>query len=296
VSALLENFIEHLEFVKNYSFNTIKNYRQDISGFLEFLKTKRVKIRNVDKDIIRTYLHYLVVERKLANKSISRSISANRTFWAFLKRQKDVSDNPWEKISIPKISRKVLDIPTYEQIDILLRSILAVDPLSIRDRAIFETLYATGIRVSELTSLTIGDLDMFNQELLVYGKGSKERIVIIGKVAANWIDKYLKNVRGNLIKKGVPTKAMFLNKQGGRLTPRSIERKLVMYVNKSALHKKITPHTLRHAFASHLLQGGADLRTVQELLGHVSLSTTQVYTHLNKDQIKDTFKRYHPRN
>jgi len=296
VKDQLTDFLENLEFVKNYSLHTIKNYSQDISGFLKYMQQKRVKTGSVDKDIIRSYLHYLAMEQKISKRSISRAISANRTFWDYLKNTKQAKENPWKKISIPRASKRVLEVPSYEQVDMLLNNISDETPLGIRDRAVFELLYATGIRVSELTSLNAGDLDLFNNELRVYGKGSKERIVLVSDTAKGWLKRYLKEVREELMAKEKQTKALFLNNRGTRLTTRSIERKLLEYVSLAGINKQITPHTLRHAFATHLLEQGADLRTVQELLGHVSLSTTQVYTHLNKEQVKNTFKRFHPRN
>jgi tyrosine recombinase XerC len=296
VKDLLKDFLDNLEFVKNYSYHTIKNYRQDISQFQEYLKTNKIKFNRLNKDNIRNYLHYLAVERKLNKRSISRAISANRTYWDYLKSIKQAKENPWKKVSIPKTSKNMLEVPTYREIDQLLSVIISDKPLKLRDRAIFELLYATGIRISELVSLNISDVDMFNNELLVYGKGSKERIVIISDTARQWLESYLKEVRPQLTNKQDQTKALFLNSLGSRITSRSIERKLSEYLKLTGIKKEITPHTLRHAFATHLLEQGADLRTVQELLGHVSLSTTQVYTHLNKEQVKKTFARYHPRN
>lgn len=296
VHPQLKDFLEHLEFVKNYSFHTIKNYSQDINSFLKYLEGKKVKLKQVDRDLIRSYLHYLSGEKKLSKRSISRYISANRTFWEYLKTIQKVKENPWKKISIPRAGKRVLEVPSYQQIDELLSSISDDLPLGLRDRAIFELLYATGIRVSELTSLNLGDIDLFNNELRVYGKGSKERIVLLSNTAQDWLKKYLKQVREKLAIKDRSIKALFLNKQGTRITSRSIERLLERYLSRTSINREITPHTLRHAFASHLLEQGADLRTVQELLGHVSLSTTQVYTHLNKEQIKKTFDQFHPRN
>jgi len=290
----LDKFIDYLEFVKNYSFHTINNYQKDIEAFESFLKKNKIKLLQIDKDIIRKYLYYLNQEKKLAPKSISRAISSNRSYWRFLKTEKKVKDNPWQKIANPKIPKRILDVANYEEVVSFLDAIKPESPLSKRDRAIFEMIYATGMRVGELISLNMADLDLSQNEILVYGKGSKERIVIIGRVAQEFLEDYIVESRGKLIH-NKKTKALFLNNMGQRITARSIERNMKKYLQRAGTKKILTPHSLRHAFASHLLENGADMRSVQELLGHVSLSTTQIYTHLNKEQIKKAFSQFHPR-
>jgi len=290
----LDKFLNYLEFSKNYSRHTINSYKLDTTHFFQYLQQQNIKMTDVDRDLIRQYLAYGAREKSLSPKSQSRLISANRVFWEFLLEGKIVKDNPWSKIVNPKIPQRLITILSYDDINKLLESITPERPLRIRDRAVFEILYATGMRVGELCALDLENIDFQQQEILVLGKGSKERLVLTGKTALRCLHKYLQEVRPEICgdKKN---SAVFLNQQGGRLTARSIERNLQKYAAAAGMTLELSPHSFRHAFASHLLEKGADLRTVQELLGHVSLATTQIYTHVKKEQLREAFARFHPR-
>lgn len=206
-----------------------------------------------------------------------------------------VEDNPWQQIHSPKLERLLPDFLTVAEIELLLQTINKNqnEVLRARDRALYEVLYATGMRVSELVHMDLTDIDLSQGEVRVFGKGAKERIVLMGKQAQIVLDHYLQHIRPQLLKN--KSQAVFLSARGTRLTQRSIERNLVAYVQQAGITKEVTPHTIRHSFATHMLEGGADLRVVQELLGHSSLSTTQVYTHISRERMRSVLDQYHPR-
>jgi integrase/recombinase XerC len=297
---ILDQFLEYLWQQKKYSAHTISNYQRDILKFLTFLTEKyrtpaKEILGKLTVDDIRAFLVQLN-KNSFAKKSIARFIAANKSFWRFMLKINYLQNDPWDRIGNPKLERKIPGFLTVTEITRLLDTIKNnhQELLGPRDQAIYELLYATGIRVSELVGLNLENLELDNDELNIFGKGSKERIVILGSTAKKALVNYLTKIRPRLLS-GQLNKAVFLNKNGTRITQRSIERNLVNYAQASGLHNKITPHTIRHSFATHLLEGGADLRTVQELLGHSSLSTTQIYTHVTKDRIKKVFAQYHPR-
>jgi len=276
----LENYLDSLKSERNFSPYTLANYRIDLNQFLSFLKEKRLSLFAVDRLSARDFLYYLE-KRKFSRRTLSRKISATRSFFRYLIREGKIMTNPFELISTPKLQKRLPNFLYPEELDKLLEA--TQKP---RDLALFELLYGSGIRVSEAIKLNISDVDLEEGEVHVFGKGSKERIALIGSRAKAALREYLGS------RKQGP---LFLNKRGGRLTPRSVERIIKFYSKKAGLDKPITPHTLRHTFATHLLSGGADLRTVQELLGHTSLSTTQVYTHITKEKLKSVYDLAHPR-
>ena len=292
----VKSFSEYVEQERNLSNNTAKSYFLDLKQLVGFLKKRDITdFSEVDRGIARSFIMFLE-EGKASRKSIARKISCARTFYKYLTRQKVIDKNPWKALSIPKIGKR---LPTFlypEEIDLLLEQPITKTPMGMRDKAILEILYASGIRVSELTGLNITDVDKSDGEILVFGKGSKERIVKMGSAAISAVSDFIKYARPKLVKEGGrKNNALFIGRLGERLTPRSIERTIKKYGKAAGIDKKITPHSLRHSFATHLLERGADLRSVQELLGHSSLSTTQIYTHVTKERLKTVYNKAHPR-
>lgn len=291
----LNNFLQSLKLEKNCSTLTLKSYKSDIRQFLSFLDSGGLALTEINYLILREYLA-LLKEQKYARSSIARKMSAVRSFLKFLKREGLLPNNTWEIVSTPKKEKKLPKFLYIEEVFELLESIPKNSVLGLRDRAILEIFYSTGIRVGELASLTLFSLDLEQGILKVKGKGSKERIVPIGKYALMAVAAYLEKSRPLLEarNKEKETKGLFLNRFGQDLTDRSIRRLVQKYglkIGKSGL----SPHVLRHSFASHLLNAGADLRAVQEMLGHASVSTTQIYTHITREELKRTYLKSHPR-
>ena len=293
----LENYLDFIQGTKNVSHHTVHNYRRDIEQFLEFLrrlKTGDFTFGAVDSYMARRYLASLV-GREYSRKTVARQIAALRSFFRYLCREQIIESNPFVGIRTPKLERRLpqfLDVPEIEDLMKLPRRTL----LGRRDSAILELLYGTGIRVSELTGLSLPNIDLAEQYILVFGKGSKERIIPIGRMAVGALSAYLQESRPLLERKSAGiTDSLFLNHSGTPLSDRSVRRILDKYVALLAIHKRVTPHTLRHSFATHLLDNGADLRSVQELLGHVSLKTTQVYTHVSSERLLSVYRNAHPR-
>lgn len=289
-SEPIEAFLKSLKVERNFSPYTIKNYRIDLLALFDFLEGQQ--IFSLKKEAARKFLYYLE-EKKFSRRSLARKISTCRSFFNWLLREKKTEANPFMLISTPKLERKLPEFLYKDETEKLFSAFKTDRPLDIRDKAIIELLYGSGIRLSEAIKLNISGLDLGSGEVKVLGKGSKERITLIGGKAKMAIQNYLLNVRPKLLIDG--TKAVFLNKNGGRITQRSVERMLKKWIKRAGIIKKVTPHTLRHSFATHLLDNGADLRSVQELLGHTSLSTTQVYTHITKEKMKSVYNDSHPR-
>ncbi|MFH0886977.1 MAG: tyrosine recombinase XerC [bacterium] len=293
---LVKQFITYIEIDRHLSPHTISNYHRDLRGFNRFMeRAKIVDISALPNFRCREYLMYLEKQR-YSRKSIARKISALRSFFKYLLEEEKVLKNPWELIATPKLPGKLPNFLYIEEMKKLLDAPDTATTGGKRDRSILELIYASGIRVSELVTIDMNDLDLERGELSVIGKGSKERIVLLGSHAQNAIRDYIAVSREEILKtKNQKEKKLFLNLRGTALTQRSIERMIMRYSKKALLHKKVTPHTLRHTFATHLLSGGADLRTVQELLGHKNLSTTQIYTHITKERLKTIYNDAHPR-
>jgi integrase/recombinase XerC len=304
LSGLIETFIDYLQSQKGYSDHTIRNYRIDLKQFLGFLIQERrlapedeasLELESIDFLVIRGYLGRLYDTYK--RTTIARKLSTLRSFFSFLEGRGLFKDNPAADISTPKQGRY---IPTYLPVDEMFRLLEGPDrekPLGLRDLAILEVLYSCGIRVAELAGLNISSIDFDQRLVRVLGKGNKERIVPIGRQALMAVKTYLEATLA-LRKKTWGEREdgpLFLNFRGGRLTTRSIGRIVKRYSRECALMTEITPHSLRHTYATHLLDGGADLRSVQELLGHVSLSTTQKYTHVSLDKLMEVYDKAHPR-
>jgi len=297
----INSYISFLKNEKNYSNNTIISYKNDLLQLLNYLKEykiiKRDSIKYIDRSILRKYIVYLK-KCDYSVRSICRKISTIRSFFKFLSREGMVDINPTINLITPKIVKKLPSFLYLEEINKLIETPSGHTILGIRDRAILELLYGTGMRVGELVNLSIRDIDLYEKTVRVFGKGSKERILPLGNPSIRAVQEYLTSrdiFRKNISLDKIDQNALFLNRFGGRLSARSIRRLLIKYMKMADLNKKISPHVLRHSFATHLLGGGADLRSVQELLGHESLSTTQIYTHITKERLKAIYNKSYPR-
>lgn len=292
----VDKFIEHMRTDRRMSENTVEAYSLDINDFINWCDGagQDSSPEKVDIRVARRYLASLQREGR-ARKTIARRISSLRSFFKFLKAAGVVENNVFKTLDTPKLERKLPEFLYTDEVDMLMDAPEKDTPGGLRDRAVLEMLYSAGLRVSELTSLNLQHLPTKgNDEMTIMGKGRKERIVFVGDRAMEAVDQYLENGRPTLLK-DTPTSALFLNRSGGRITPRSIQRLIKKYIHQIALTKNITPHSLRHSFATHLLNNGADLRSIQELLGHSSLSTTQIYSHISTKRLKDTYDKSHPR-
>ncbi|MBF0485687.1 MAG: tyrosine recombinase XerC [Candidatus Omnitrophica bacterium] len=285
MNSYIQKFLGHLEDEKNYSQHTLLNYRLDLEEFFAFLGNDDVKA--VDYPTLRRFLAELKV-RALKPRSVSRKLSSLRSFFRFLQREGVVQKNPAALVMTPKLDKVLPHFLTETAAVRLMEAPGENTAVDLRDKAIFETLYSTGIRVSELVGLSLEDVDLIGNIVKVYGKGKKERVVPIGDKACEAIQAYLDARKSN-------ASALFLNHAGGRLTARSIRNIINKHIACASLDQKVHPHMLRHSFATHLLDHGADLRAVQELLGHVNLSTTQIYTHLTTEKLKSIYNAAHPR-
>ena len=290
----VEAFLTYLQVEKGYAANTIAAYRRDLAQLGQYLTDNGQDFSEMDYRQARYFLAYLQ-QKGLSKSSIARKSASLKSFYRYLKQDDVIKENSVALISAPKKAKRLPKITTQIEMESFFETFLGKDdPVSLRDRAIFELLYGSGLRVSELVSLNVADAVQEGRLLRVMGKGSKERLVPIGSKAREAIDAYLDRGRESLGKKH-DAQALFLNHQGGRLTARGVEYLLDQYIEKGALHYHISPHVFRHSFATHLLDNGADLRVIQELLGHESLSTTQVYTEVSKAQIQHVYFKTHPR-
>lgn len=285
----IEKFINYLKVEKNASRHTVTNYSIDLESFAAFLGEK--DISSVDHLTLRRYLAEMRA-KNYSKRTIARKLASLRTFFKFLYREGHIKTNPASAILTPKLDKKLPVFLDVDRVAKLVQSPSADDAAGLRDRAILETLYSTGIRVSELVGLDEDDIDFISGVLKVLGKGSKERMVPIGEPAIAAIRKYTEKRDARRVK---DKKAIFLNKSGRRLTDRSVRRIVDKYIRSCSIVEHISPHSLRHSFATHLLDRGADLRSVQELLGHMNLSTTQIYTHVTMERLKTVYDKAHPR-
>ncbi|UOQ93211.1 tyrosine recombinase XerC [Halobacillus shinanisalinarum] len=289
-------FLEYLQIEKNASPLTVSHYAEDVDVFLLFMESEALtKLQDVDHSFIRVYLSKLH-EAKLSRRSIARKVSCLRSFYRFLEREEIVKQNPFINVRLPKSEYPIPDFFYEEELAQLFSVSDSSTPLGQRNQAILEVLYGTGIRVSECVHLEEKHIDFSLATILVYGKGSKERYVPFGQFAEEALSYYIKEARPKLLKNQTqPTDQLFVNAKGGPLTARGVRMILDKMVKEAALTVDIHPHKLRHSFATHLLNSGADLRSVQELLGHEHLSSTQVYTHVSKDRLRQVYMGSHPR-
>jgi integrase/recombinase XerC len=290
MQEVFDKYIDYLKVGKNASLYTIRTYQSVLignsirgsqKGFFPFLLMKKIdSLDKVTKHTIREYIMWLV-DQKVAKSSITCKLSAVRSFYNYLQKEELLKENPLDKISSPKQDKKLPSYLTGDEINRFLAAPDVSTPVGLRDKAILELLYASGLRVSELVHLTHSQIDMDTREIRIIGKGSKERLVLMGRPAQAAITAYLKEGRPQLLGKK-KTDAVFINRYGKPLIERRIQKIVKQYALQGGIKKRVHPHTIRHTFATHLLDGGADLRVVQELLGHASLTTTQIYTHVSK--------------
>lgn len=291
---LLDEYIYHLAVERGLAENTLVSYRLDLNGYLDFCRKYGLEsLEQADKNAIMAYLFQLQLEGR-SPATISRRLAAARSFYKYLVNEDILQKDPTADLEFPKLAQKLPRVLTVEEVDTLLGQPLISEPAGIRDKAMLELLYATGIRVSELVSLNLEHINLDSGFIRCFGKGSKERIIPLGDVAARFLKEYLTRGRSKLTKAG-NTPALFINQHGRRLTRQGFWKIIKKYALKAKIKKEITPHTFRHSFATHLLENGADLRSVQEMLGHADISTTQIYTHLTKQRMKEVYNRSHPR-
>jgi integrase/recombinase XerC len=290
----IDRFCCYLEIERNLSAHTLRAYRHDLLEFLRFVKSQTdtdagpVAPERVDVLLLRRYLARL--HKRNCRTTIGRKLSAIRSFFRYLVRQGALQVNPAETVATPRRERYLPKVLTVDEMFALIQAAASDEPLTVRDRAILELFYSSGLRVGELAALDVGHVDLAEGLVRVRGKGDKERIVPVGRMARQALDRYL-------VARGAPRQdhPLFLNYRGERLSARSIERNLKKWLLHAGILKDASPHALRHSFATHLLDGGADLRAIQELLGHASLSTTQKYTQVSLDRLMDVYDRAHPR-
>ena len=293
MQQIFNQYVNYLEAERNASPYTIRNYTTDLLDFFSFLKSQKIgSLREVDKQVVRDYLSYLL-EQGFAKVSIARKLSAIRSFYRYLMREEIVTASPVADTSSPKLDKRLPGFLSQKEVLELLSAPDLSTPQGQRDRALLEILYASGLRVSELVNLDIDKVNLDANEIRVWGKGSRERVVLMGRPAAAALVTYISQGRTKLLG-GKRNPALFVNRSGRRLVERRVQRILEKYSAAAGINRRVYPHMLRHTFATHLLDGGADLRVVQQLLGHADLSTTQIYTHVTKSQARKVYLSAHP--
>jgi integrase/recombinase XerD len=295
MNVFLKEYLAYLKLEKNLSDNTISSYRNDLSSFLHFLEEHNID--DLSRIESRTLIKFFTNLEKagLTSSSAARYYSSLKGYLNYLLTNNYIKSNPIEKVSTPKLAKTLPGVLSVAEIEKILSLPDTSVTLGIRDKTILEVFYACGLRISELISLKLSDLFLGEEMIRVFGKGSKERIVPIGSSAINWIKTYLTNSRPLLSKTAKSENYLFLNNRGTRLSRMGVWKLVDKYVRESGIEKPIHPHTFRHSFATHLIEGGADLRSVQEMLGHADISTTQIYTHIDREFIKQVHKQFHPR-
>lgn len=292
----IDEFLEYIEKQKMYSLNTKKNYEIDINEFMNYLKDKEINYTDVNYEFIKEYLVFMY-NKKYKRNTIARKLSSLRSFYKYLFNNNIIKTNPFKYVKTPKKEKM---LPKYLSV-VDLETIFNVPDLNFnlgqRDRLILEILYATGIRVGELVEIKVSDIDFFNKEIKVNGKGSKQRIVEFGDYCFEYINLFLNDGREKILKKHNKTSSyLIINDHGDKITTRGVELLIDKIIKKAALKRKVTPHMLRHTFATHLLNEGCDILTVKELLGHESLESTQIYTHVSNERLRKVYLNCHPNN
>jgi integrase/recombinase XerC len=293
----VDRFIEYIRAVRNASAHTVTAYASDIAQFVAFLEAEELPTepRDIESRILRRYLARL---HRLgsAKASTARKLASLRAFFKYLLRKGLIDLDPTLGLSSPRLDKRLPKFLRHEQVDALMTHVDISRPLGMRDLALLEVLYATGTRVSELSGMNVRDMDLGAAEVRVLGKGSKERITLLGRAAVEAVELYLRSGRSQLLpRNGKEENALFLNKSGSRLSVRSVRRILDRHFAEVSDEMKISPHVIRHTFATHMLENGADLRAIQELLGHSSVSTTQIYTHVSGERLRQVYELAHPR-
>ncbi|MDD3654244.1 MAG: site-specific tyrosine recombinase XerD [Desulfotomaculaceae bacterium] len=292
---LIDEFIYYLAVERGLAENTLLSYRLDLKGYLSFCRSySQCSLEQADRNTVMSYLFQLQLAG-CSQATVARHLAATRSFYKYLISEDTITKDPTTELELPKLTKKLPRVLTVAEMEFLLGQPSLSDPIGIRDKAMLELLYATGLRVSELVSLNMEHINLESGFIRCYGKGAKERIVPLGDVAARHLKEYLIRGRNKLITPNSDISALFFNQRGRRLTRQGCWKIIKRYAIKAKIDKEITPHTFRHSFATHLLENGADLRSVQEMLGHADISTTQIYTHLTKQRLKEVYNRSHPR-
>jgi integrase/recombinase XerD len=291
----ITDYLHYLQIERGLSLNTRKSYERDLHKYFTFLQEQKITSwQEIDRYIIMEYLQTLHNENN-SSATVIRMISSLRGFHQFLRQEQKTDHDPMQHIDSPKKAQKLPSTLSVEEVTTLIETPDTTKPLGIRNRTILEVMYATGLRVSELVDLKLGDLHLSMGLLQTIGKGDKERIIPLGDYAIQWIETYLEEARPFLLKSNPSEQHLFVNHHGHSLSRQGVWKNLKQIVREAGINKTITPHTLRHSFATHLLENGADLRIVQELLGHADISTTQIYTHITKQRMADVYKQHFPR-
>ena len=289
----LDEFLYYLAVERSLSENTLVSYRADLAAYLAYLRKRKVEcLAKADKDTVMAYIYTLQINGR-TSATVSRHLAALRSFYKFLVSEGMMLQDPTADLESPKLPQKLPRVLTAEEVDLLLGQPRTEEPAGLRDKAMLELLYATGIRVSELVSLNLDQVHIDNGFIRCFGKGEKERIVPIGDIAARYLREYLTGGRHKLIRENNPS--FFVNQHGRRLTRQGFWKIIKKYAGQAGITKEVTPHIIRHSFATHLLENGADIRSVQAMLGHADISTTQIYTHLTRNKLKEIYDRTHPR-
>lgn len=287
-----DDFFDYITYEKKYSIHTVNNYKKVVLEYLEFLDKECIDIKDANNLVVRNYLRSLD-KHNYSNKTLCLYISSLRSFYKYLLKNRVIKSNPMVLIKNPKLEKRVPKFLYYNELLSLFESIDTSTILGIRDNLILEILYSTGVRVSELVSIKLSDINNFDKSITIFGKGKKSRIVLFGDTLESVLNLYLNKSRNILIKTN--TDILLLNKNGTPLTDRGVRLIISKIVEKASIKQNVSPHVLRHTFATHLLKEGADLKTVQELLGHATLSATEVYTHVTNEGLRKTYLDCHPR-
>jgi len=292
----IEDYIHFIQVERQLSDNTLASYRRDLENYVGFLQEVEVMsdFRKVERTTILRHLEQLRMQGK-TSRTVARHISSIRSFHQFLLREKRAETDPTVHLEMPTIEQKLPNILSIEEIEALLMAPNRSKPQGVRDVAMLELLYGSGMRISELIALDLSDIHLTMGFVRVFGKGGKERIIPLGKSALSALNNYLNSARGQLQGKYPKTDAFFINQRGKRLTRQGCWKLMKEHALKAGIQHELTPHTLRHSFATHLVENGADLRAVQEMLGHADISTTQIYTHISKTRLSEVYKQFHPR-
>lgn len=294
MESYVNDFINYLAVERGLAQNTLESYGRDLRQFQTFLQNSQLDfLQNSNRDTILSYLNNLQVKGR-AVSTISRNLAAIKSFYQYLVRERHLEKDPAVNLESPKLEKKLPKILSIAEVEELLKQPNTFQPTGLRDKSMLELLYATGIRVSELINLNISDVNLDMGYIKCYGKGSKERIVPLGSIAAKCAQEYINKGRPKLVRT-YEESSLFVNHHGNRLTRQGFWKIIKKYALEANITKDITPHTLRHSFATHLLENGADLRSVQEMLGHADISTTQIYTHVTKNHLKEVYDKTHPR-
>ncbi|GAB0166953.1 site-specific tyrosine recombinase XerD [Lysinibacillus sp. CTST325] len=292
----IEDYIHFIQVERQLSDNTLASYRRDLENYVNFLREVEgmSDFRKVERTTILRHLEQLRMQGK-TSRTVARHISSIRSFHQFLLREKRAETDPTVHLEMPAIEQKLPNVLSIEEIEALLATPNRSKPQGIRDVAMLELLYGSGMRISELIALDLADIHLTMGFVRVFGKGGKERIIPLGKSALSALSTYLDSARSQLQGKSPKTEAFFINQRGKRLTRQGCWKLMKEHALKAGIQHELTPHTLRHSFATHLVENGADLRAVQEMLGHADISTTQIYTHISKSRLSEVYKQFHPR-